>query len=97
MRKLTITSSLQWADNGCTTHFGGTYEIDGADYYYRGSDNETTPADVVLTTLVEDCDVKGFDDGEGEMYYNLNDILYENRTFIILIDEDDYITCIEPI
>lgn len=104
-----VSSQLETADDGDACHFGGTFTVttkenaadDICEYYFRGNDRYTTPGKIVLERIYT---LYGATEGEydedvpiGQLEYMLSDAIYNQETVLLLIDENNIITQIEPV
>lgn len=105
MRSITLSFALQTADDGNTTHFGGSFTVDELnnpnEFYFHGNDRGTSVADIIFETLLEHWDVDIGDEEDNPNYdhihHNMDMAAYDSTPIRLLIDDDNMITTIEPI
>ena len=101
MRTITLVSSLETADDGNTTHYGGSFTLtDGEDSvhgYYRGCDRSNTATSCVEQALNE-CFCVVVPEEQDLM---IDDFIYNdsapNKALAIRVDEEGVVTSVEPV
>lgn len=100
LRFLLDATNLEEADDGNTTHFGGTYELDGVEKRGYGDDRSDSYHDDIVQHVVVKCqaewpellDEGAFDqlyDVEAEVQNVMNDIIDDGPVGTIVVHRQD--------
>ena len=99
MKTIMLVSSLETANNGDMTHYGGSFTVtDGVDSvheYYRGSDRSNTAVACIEEVLSEHFDVAVPE----EQWMLIDSFIYEksNDSLALRVDEAGVVTGAEPV
>lgn len=100
MRKITISTAFETADDGSISYYGGTFVISEGDislsYYFKGNDIERSAVSCITDVLVDDFEVC-LDLESDDKFDKLYELLCNGKDWVVLIDENNFVTCIEPI
>lgn len=99
MKTIILVSSLETADDGNTTHYGGSFTVtDGVDsvhQYYVGSDRSNSAVSCIEEVLNEHFNVVIPE----EQWMSIDSFIdmKSNESLALRVDEAGVVTCVEPL